>query len=100
MSEYIEKEFYCKTSCHCVAEYCDKSKCPVWNAPAADVAPALRCLDAFERDHNLEHLLDAANYLMYRFSFPLPGDYFQATDSSGSVGTVGTPINMERGDFG
>lgn len=65
-----------------------------------DVVKALRCLDAFERDHNLEHLLDAANYLMYRFSFPLPGDYFQATDSSGSVGTVGTPINMERGDFG
>lgn len=61
---------------------------------------ALLCLDAFERDHNLEHLLDAANYLMYRFSFPLPGDYFKATDSSGSVGTVGTPINMERGDFG
>jgi len=58
---------------------------------------ALRCLDAFERDHNLEHLLDAANYLMYRFSFPLPGDYFRATDSSGSVGTVGTPINMEKG---
>lgn len=58
---------------------------------------ALLCLDAFERDHNLEHLVDAANYLMYRFSFPLPGDYFQATDSSGSVGTVGTPINMEKG---
>lgn len=61
---------------------------------------ALRCLDAFERDHNLEHLVDAANYLMFRFSFPLPGDYFRATDSDGSVGTVGTPINMERGDFG
>lgn len=58
---------------------------------------ALRCLDAFERDHNLEHLLDAANYLMFRFSFPLPGDYFKATDNEGSVGTVGTPINMEKG---
>ena len=23
----------------------------------------------------------------------------QATDSAGSVGTVGTPINMERGDY-
>ena len=45
MAEYIEKEFYCKTSCHCVAEYCDKSKCPVWNAPAADVAPVVRCRD-------------------------------------------------------
>lgn len=47
-----------------------------------------------------EGRVDAANYLMYRFSFPLPGDYFHATDSDGSVGTVGTPINMERGDFG
>ena len=61
------------------------------------VLTALRCLEAFEKDHNLEHLVDAANYLMFRFSFPLPGDYFRATDSDGSVGTVGTPINMEKG---
>lgn len=59
------------------------------------LATADRCLDAFRRDHNLEHLLDAANYLMFRFAYPLPGDYFKATDSDGSVGTVGTPINME-----
>lgn len=54
------------------------------------------CLEAFKKDKNLEHLLDAANYLMFRFTYPYPGDYFKATDSSGSVGTVGTPINMER----
>ena len=59
------------------------------------LATADRCLDAFRRYHNLEHLLDAANYLMFRFAYPLPGDYFKATDSDGSVGTVGTPINME-----
>ena len=59
------------------------------------LATADRCLDAFQRDHNLEHLLDAANYLMFRFAYPLPGDFFRATDSDGSVGTVGTPINME-----
>lgn len=59
------------------------------------LATADRCLDAFRQDHNLEHLLDAANYLMFRFAYPLPGDYFKATDSDGSVGTVGTPINME-----
>lgn len=59
------------------------------------LATADRCLDAFRRDHNLEHLLDAANYLMFRFAYPLPGDFFRATDSDGSVGTVGTPINME-----
>lgn len=54
------------------------------------------CLEAFKRDHNTEHLVDAANYLMFRYMFPLPGEYYKATDSDGSVGTVGTPINMER----
>ena len=54
------------------------------------------CLEAFKKDHNTEHLVDAANYLMFRFMYPFPGEYFKATDDSGSVGTVGTPINMER----
>lgn len=54
------------------------------------------CLEAFKRDHNTEHLVDAANYLMFRYMFPMPDEYFKATDSDGSVGTVGTPINMER----
>lgn len=54
------------------------------------------CLDAFRRDHNTEHLVDAANYLMFRFMFPLPGESFRPTGSEESVGTVGTPINMER----
>lgn len=57
---------------------------------------ALLCLDAFEDDHNLEHLLDAANYLMFRFMYPLPGEFFRATDSSESVGTVGTPYTMDK----
>lgn len=59
------------------------------------LATAERCLEAFRRDHNAEHLLDAANYLMFRFMYPLPGDFFRATDSDQSVGTVGTPVNME-----
>lgn len=54
------------------------------------------CIEAFENDHNTEHLVDAANYLMFRFMYPFPGEYFQPTDSKNSVGTVGTPINMER----
>lgn len=54
------------------------------------------CLEAFKKDHNTEHLVDAANYLMFRFMYPFPEEYFKATDDSGSVGTVGTPINMER----
>lgn len=54
------------------------------------------CLDAFKKDGNTEHLVDAANYPMFRFMYPLPGEEFRATGSSESVGTVGTPINMER----
>lgn len=60
------------------------------------IATAKRCIEAFERDHNSEHLVDAANYLMFRFKYPFPGDHFTPTDSSGSVGTVGTPVNMEK----
>lgn len=59
------------------------------------LATAERCIDAFKKDHNTEHLVDAANYLMFRYMFPMPGEFFKATDSDGSVGTVGTPINME-----
>lgn len=54
------------------------------------------CLDAFKKDGNTEHLIDAANYLMFRYMYPWPGESFHPTDSAGSVGTVGTPINMER----
>lgn len=60
------------------------------------LATAELCIDAFKKDRNLEHLIDAANYLMFRYKYPLPGDYLRATDSNGSVGTVGTPINMEK----
>lgn len=60
------------------------------------VATAEMCIEAFKKDHNTEHLVDAANYLMFRFMFPMPNECFKPTDSSGSVGTVGTPINLER----
>ncbi len=60
------------------------------------LATAERCIEAFKKDHNTEHLVDAANYLMFRYMFPMPNEYFKATDSNGSVGTVGTPINFER----
>lgn len=63
------------------------------------LATAERCIEAFRKDHNSEHLIDAMNYLMFRYKYPMPGDHFTPTDSSGSVGTVGTPINMERGDY-
>lgn len=54
------------------------------------------CINAFKKDGNTEHLVDAANYLMFRYMYPYPGEYFRATGSSESVGTVGTPINMEK----
>lgn len=59
------------------------------------IATAELCIDAFKKDGNTEHLVDAANYLMFRYMFPMPGEYFKPTSSSESVGTVGTPINME-----
>lgn len=60
------------------------------------LATAELCIEAFKRDGNTEHLVDAANYMMFRFMFPMPGERFRTTDSDGSVGTVGTPINMEE----
>lgn len=60
------------------------------------LATAERCMEAFKKDKNTEHLIDAANYLMFRYKFPLPGEGFRATASSESVGTVGVPINMEK----
>ena len=60
------------------------------------LATAEMCIEAFKKDHNTEHLVDAANYLMFRFMYPLPGEIFTATGSDKSIGTVGTPINMEE----
>lgn len=63
------------------------------------IATAELCISAFKKDHNTEHLVDAANYLMFRFMFPMPGEFFRATSDSESVGTVGTPINMEKENY-
>ncbi len=63
------------------------------------LATAERCIEAFKKDKNTEHLVDAANYLMFRYMYPLPGERFSATDSSGSVGTVGVPVNMENENY-
>ena len=63
------------------------------------LATAERCIEAFKKDHNIEHLVDAANHLMFRYMYQMPNEFFKPTDGNGSVGTVGTPINMERGDW-
>lgn len=38
MSGYIDVENYCENFCCCNNEYCNKSRCPILNAPTADVA--------------------------------------------------------------
>lgn len=54
------------------------------------------CLEKFKKTGNTEYLLDVANYAMFRYMYPMPGEFFKATDSKDSAGTVGIPINMER----
>ena len=54
------------------------------------------CLDKFKKTGNTEYLIDVANYAMIRYMFPMPNEFFKATDSSESAGTVGVPINMEK----
>ena len=54
------------------------------------------CLEKFKKTGNTEYLLDVANYAMFRYMYPMPKEYFKATNSTESAGTVGTPINMER----
>lgn len=53
------------------------------------------CLEKFKKTGNVEYLCDVANYAMFRYMFPMPGEYFKATGSDESAGVVGTPINME-----
>ena len=45
MAEYIDRAEYCEKYCRCSNEYCDRQSCPIWKAPAADVAPVVRCKD-------------------------------------------------------
>lgn len=43
MAEYIDRSEYCEKHCRCSNKYCDRQSCPIWRAPAADVAPVVRC---------------------------------------------------------
>ena len=54
-----------------------------------------KCLIKFNRTKNTEYLEDAINYLLLRILFPMPGDHYTPTDSNGSAGVDGVPINME-----
>lgn len=50
MAEYIDRAEYCEKHCRCSNEYCDRESCPIWKAPAADVAPVVRCKDCKHYD--------------------------------------------------
>ncbi len=54
-----------------------------------------KCLIKFNKTQNTEYLQDAINYILLRILFPLPGDHYTPTDSDGSAGIDGIPINME-----
>lgn len=58
-----------------------------------DNTDALACaraqVEAYQRTGNTEHLIDAANYLMFEFIHPaVPDAFFKPTDSKGSIGIV------------
>lgn len=53
------------------------------------------CLIKFNKTKNLEYLQDVINYALFRMMFPLPGDHYIPTDSDGSAGVDGIPVNME-----
>lgn len=42
MAEYIDRVEYCEKHCRCSNGHCDRQSCPIWEAPAADVAPVVR----------------------------------------------------------
>ena len=45
MPEFIDRENYCQNLCRCpgLADGCEKSKCPLWQAPNMDAVPVVRC---------------------------------------------------------
>lgn len=51
MTEYIDRVEYCEKHCRCSNEYCDRQSCPIWKAPAADVAPVVHGRWMFKKRH-------------------------------------------------
>lgn len=45
MSKYIDAVYFCEKICRCKDDSCDKSNCPILNAPTADVVEVVRCKD-------------------------------------------------------
>lgn len=51
-----------------------------------------KALTKFEETGNTEYLADVANYAMFRFMFPQPGEYFKNTGSDESAGIDGMSV--------
>lgn len=53
-----------------------------------------QCVEKYKKTGNTEYLVDAANYLMFEFTYPKHSNaHFKATDSSESAGIVGHSYN-------
>jgi hypothetical protein len=67
-----------------------------YNTGRVDAIGSLeRALEKFKKTKNTEYLVDVANYAMFRYMFPMPGEFFKPTESKDTAGVDGTPINME-----
>lgn len=55
MAKYIDVDNYCKNICRCAKEHCDKNKCPILTAPAADVVEVVRCEECKHLDTQTAH---------------------------------------------
>lgn len=51
-----------------------------------------KALEKFKETGNTEYLADVANYAMFRFMYPKPGEYFKHTDSNESAGIDGMSV--------
>ncbi len=67
--EYIERNNYCTYICSCRDEVCDKTECPIWNAPAADVVEVV---------HGYWYIVEYE----YLNCSECGGEYFTGADSS------------------
>ena len=54
---------------------------------------AEECMQAFKKDKNTEHLLDAMNYLMFRYMYPLPGEHYMEVMHNARISYILFTIN-------
>lgn len=60
------------------------------NGNVQAIPTAYQCIDKYKETGNTEYLCDAANYLMFEFTYPQhPKAHFKATSSDDSAGIVG-----------